>query len=78
MNDLLININRVHTTPLGIVRIKKNLELKTIDVVNWCKKKIKNADKIIRKGKNWYVHKVNTIITINAHSYTIITAHKYG
>jgi hypothetical protein len=58
------------------MRIKKNLELETVDVVNWCKKKIKNADDIIRKGKNWYVHKENTIITINANSYTIITAHK--
>jgi hypothetical protein len=78
MNDLLTNINKVHTTPLGIMRIKKNLALKTTDVVNWCKNKIKNADNIIRRGKNWYVHKENAIITINAHSYTIITAHKYG
>jgi hypothetical protein len=78
MNDLLININRVHTTPLGILRIKNNLGLETTDVVNWCIKKIKNADKIIRRGKNWYVHKENAIITINVHSYTIITAHKYG
>jgi hypothetical protein len=76
MNDLLTNINRIHTTPLGIIRIKKNLELETVDVVNWCKKKIKNADNIIRRGKNWYVHKENTTITINANSYTIITAHK--
>jgi hypothetical protein len=76
MNDLLTNIKKIHTTPLGIMRIKKNLELETVDVVNWCKKKIKNADDIIRRGKNWYVHKENTIITINANSYTIITAHK--
>jgi len=36
-NDLLSNIDKVHTTTLGIVRIKRNLEL-TIDdadVVNW-------------------------------------------
>jgi hypothetical protein len=76
MNDLLMKINKVHTTPLGIVRIKKNLELRTDDVVSWCKRKIKNANYIIRKGKNWYAHKENTIITINANSYTIITAHK--
>jgi hypothetical protein len=76
MNDLFKNINKIHTTPLGITRVKKNLELETIDVVNWCKKKINNADNIIRRGKNWYVHKENTIITINANSYTIITAHK--
>jgi hypothetical protein len=76
MNDLLININKIHTTSLGIKRIKKNIELKIVDVVNWCKNEIKNANSIIKKGKNWYVHKENIIITINANSYTIITAHK--
>jgi hypothetical protein len=76
MNDLLVNINKIHTTSLGIIRIKKNLELETNDVVNWCKRKIKNADNIDRRGKNWYVYKENIIITINANSYTIITAHK--
>ena len=76
MNDLMTNLNKIHTTPLGIMRIKKNLELETDDVVNWCRKKTKNADDIIRKGKNWYVHAGDSVITINAHSYTIITAHK--
>jgi hypothetical protein len=75
-DDLLKNINKIHTTPLGIIRIKKNIDLETVDVVNWCKKKIKNADHIIKEGKNWYVYKENIIITINATSYTIITAHK--
>jgi len=76
MNELLENINKLHTTALGINRIKKNLEIKTNDVAAWCKNKTKNADKILRKGKNWYVYADNSIITINAHSYTIITAHK--
>jgi hypothetical protein len=76
VNDLLTNIDKIHTTELGIIRIKKNLELKTDDVVNWCKKKIKNADEIIKNGKNWYVFIGNNVITINAKSYTIITAHK--
>jgi hypothetical protein len=39
------------------MRIKENLELETVDVVNWCKNKIKNADNIIKRGKNWYVYK---------------------
>jgi len=76
MNELLENINKLHTTTLGIMRIKKNLEIETNDVVAWCKNKIKNADNIIRKGKNWYVYANGSIITVNAHSYTIITAHK--
>jgi len=73
MNEIT---KKIHTTELGKVRIKKNLELETDDVVKWCKNKVKNADNIIRKGKNWYVYKDDVIITINANSYTIITAHK--
>jgi hypothetical protein len=73
---LIQNIAKIHTTELGVERIKRNLHLETDDVVNWCKQKIENADKIIRKGKNWYVYADKTVITVNAHSYTIITAHK--
>jgi hypothetical protein len=76
MEVLLNNIDKIHTTELGIVRIKRNLELKTNDVVNWCKDEIKKSNEIYRKGKNWYVFGEGFIITINAHSYTIITAHK--
>ncbi len=76
MNDLLSNIDKIHTTELGIVRIKRNLSLETDDVVNWCKQQIQQADSIERKGKNWYASIHNTIITVNAYSYTIITAHK--
>ncbi|MDR0321244.1 MAG: DUF3781 domain-containing protein [Treponema sp.] len=76
MNDLTANLDKIHTTTLGIIRIKKNLELKSNDIVEWCKSKIKNANDIIRNGKNWYVDIGSSIITINAHSYTIITAHK--
>ena len=76
MNDLITNLEKLHTTELGAARIEKNLELKTEDVVNWCKRKTENAENIIRRGKNWYVYAGNCVITINAHSYTIITAHK--
>ena len=76
MNELLLNLNKIHTTELGILRIKKNLELETKDVVKWCKNKIKNSVKIIKKGKNWYINIENIIFTVNVNSYTIITAHK--
>ena len=76
MNDLLENLDKIHTTALGIIRIKKNLDLETNDAVSWCKKKIKKADSIIKNGKNWYVYFDDNVITINAGSYTIITAHK--
>jgi len=77
-NDLIKNMEKIHTTELGIIRIKRNLELDTEDVVNWCKQKIKNADNIYKKGKNWYVSFEDCIITVNASSYTIITGHKKG
>ena len=71
-----IDIEKLHTTPLGIERIKRNLKLKDCDnVVAFCKEQVVQADKIIRKGKNWYAYIDNIIITINTHSHTIITAH---
>lgn len=76
-NELLTHLAILHTTKLGIIRIKRNLALDTNDVVSWCKSKINSPRAIItRKGKNWYVNIDNCIITINASSYTIITAHK--
>ena len=75
-NDLKQNIDKIHTTEMGIERIKRNLDLETVDVVEWCKQKIEQADEIIRRNKNWYVYSENSIITVNARSYTIITAHK--
>ncbi len=76
-NILLQNINKIHTTALGINRIKKNLELKDEDVVTYCQNKIKDSNSIVtKKGKNYYVEIDNIIITINSYSYTIITVHK--
>ena len=75
-NELLSNLDKIHTTELGVERIRKNLGLDTEDVVKWCKEKTEKADDIFRKGKNWYVHVDDCIITINAYSFTIITAHK--
>ena len=75
--DLLHNLDKIHTTELGIIRIKRNLSLETEDVVTWCKNKISSPNEsITRQGKNWYVNVENCILTINAHSYTIITAHR--
>lgn len=76
-DELLTNLNRIHTTDLGLLRIRKNLSLDVEDVVSWCKDKImaENAE-ITRKGKNWYVSVDGCIITVNAYSYTIITAHR--
>ena len=52
---LLSNIDKVHTTEMGIDRIKKNLGLDTNDVVEWCKNKVLDEGcNICRQGKNWY------------------------
>ena len=73
---LLSNINKIHTTELGVIRIKNNLKIDT-DVVAYCKKKVLDKEcNIYKKGKNWYCEIDNIIITINSYSYTIITAHK--
>lgn len=75
--ELLNNLEKVHTTKMGIDRIKRNLNLEIEDVVDWCVNKIKDSNcKINRNGKNWYAEIEDCIITINAYSYTIITAHK--
>lgn len=73
---LLSNIDKVHTTELGVNRIKKNLKLDINDVVEYCKSKVlDNKCNIYKKGKNWYCEIDNIKIAINSHSYTIITAH---
>ena len=73
---LLSSIDKIHTTEMGIDRIKKNLKLNINDVVEFCKNKIldKNCN-IYKQGKNWYCEIYNIKITINSYSYTIITAH---
>ena len=62
---LLSNIDKVHTTEMGIDRIKKNLKIDTNDVVEHCKNKVLD--------KNCEIDNIK--ITINSYSYTIITAH---
>ena len=76
-NELLKNLDKLHTTKLGVKRIKRNLSLDTDDVVDWCKTKINSGNAVItRNGKNWYSNVGDYTITVNAYSYTIITAHK--
>ena len=74
-NELINNIDLIHTTKLGEERIKKNLCI-TGDVVLFTKKVILNEESIITKvGKNYYVELNNMTITINSYNYSIITAH---
>ena len=73
---LLSNIDKLHTTEIGIDRIKRNLKINTENVVKYCKEKIlDNNCNIYKQRKNWYCEVDNIIITVNSYSYTIITAH---
>ena len=77
-NDLIENIEKLHTTPMGVDRIRRNLSLDddVKDVVAFCRQKIlAPTANISRQGKNWYVKIDGCVITVNAYSYTIITAH---
>ncbi|SFW12088.1 DUF3781 domain-containing protein [Ruminococcus flavefaciens] len=76
-SELINNIDKLHTTELGEVRIKRNLSLECSDTVKWCRYRILSPEAVIgRRGKNWYITVNGCIITVNAYSYTIITAHK--
>lgn len=74
---LLNNIDKIHTTELGIKRIKKNININCDTIVSYIKEKIKdNNCNIYKNGKNWYCEIDNIRITINSYSYSIITVHK--
>ena len=73
---LLENVEKIHTTEMGIGRIQKNLGIDE-EPVSYCISKLKQENSIVNKeGKNYYVDVDACIITINSSSFTIITAHK--
>ncbi len=73
---LLENIEKIHTTEMGVGRIQKNLKI-TEEPVSYCISKLKQENSTVRKeGKNYYVDVDGCTITINSSSFTIITAHK--
>ncbi len=77
MERLINNVNKLHTTQLGVKRISKNLNL-SCDVAEWCKNAILSPKtKITKKGKNYYAETGDCVITINSYSFTIITAHAH-
>ena len=41
---LLDNIDKIHTTEMGVDRIKRNLKIDTTDVVGYCKNKVLNKN----------------------------------
>lgn len=78
-SDLIVNMDKLHTTEMGRERIRRNLNINDDDVVAWCRRRILDEKSVSsRQGKNWYVDAADCRITINAGSYTIITAHRRG
>ncbi len=71
-------LDRLHTTKLGAERIRRNLALSgEEDIVAWCRHRIAAPGTVVRRqGKNWYVHAEGIVFTVNAASFTIITAHR--
>jgi len=83
LNEILkISIsNQFRNTPMGFVRIRKNLNISNLsnsETENYCKKIILSTpiEDIETKGKNHYFKcfEHNAILTVNSHSFTIITA----
>ena len=73
---LLENVDRIHTTEMGVGRIQKNLGIDD-EPVGYCISKLKQDNAVVLKeGKNYYVEVDDCRITINSSSFTIITAHK--
>lgn len=73
---LLENVDKIHTTEMGIARIQKNLGIDD-EPVGYCISKLKKEEsQVTKEGKNYYVHVDECKITINSSSFTIITAHK--
>lgn len=73
---LLDNVDKIHTTKMGVGRIAKNLEI-SAEPVSYCISKLKKEESRVKKeGKNYYVEIDDCRITINTRSFTIITAHK--
>lgn len=77
--DVLISsIERIHTTEMGAERIRRNMSLDAeCDAVQRCTEMImKPKCSVERRGKNYYAVADGFVITVNAYSFTIITAHK--
>lgn len=75
--DKLLSVTKnIHTTVLGELRIKRNLGFENTDVIEFCKSIIRNKKcNMYRQGKNYYFKLDNIVLTVNAKSYTVITAH---
>lgn len=74
---LVEKIDKIHLTFLSEKRIKKNLRTDADDILLFCKTLITDkSSSVIKKGKNYYVSLNGITLTVNASTFTVITAHK--
>ncbi len=85
MNETLkiLIAQKFRNTPMGFLRIKRNLDIlkySDFETENYLKKTILSTPlkEIETRGKNHYFKcfKNNAILTVNSHTFTIITAKK--
>ncbi len=79
MSEILENIDKMHTTELGVQRIKRNIcrpdEETDVELISFCKSLVSAPDcNIEKRGKNWYCSKDNVELTVNSYNFCIITA----
>ena len=74
---LIEDLGRLHTTEMGAEWVRRNIGLTGEDPVEWCRARILDEGAMTeRRGKNWYVRAGGCVITVNAGSFTVITAHR--
>ena len=77
-DDLPFDLALLHTTDMGVDRIRRNLGLSSdTDPAAFCRSLIEaEGCAVSRQGKNYYCEKDGVRVTVNAGSLTIITAHR--
>ena len=62
--ELLDNIDKVHTTDMGVDRIKRNIEVDVEDIVEYCVEKI-NQEKSINSVDSVTIYPYSDFLTLN-------------
>lgn len=77
LNELLQNLDKIHISKSGEVRIRNDFGLTIDNVLDWCKEKISDQAAIIERiGKSWFVYLGDYMITVDARRYHITGVQK--
>ena len=75
--NVFIDIAKLHTTAKGVLRIARNLSIAEESSLSYCIAVINDErTDVVRRGKNLYYAGGDIVVTVNASSLTIITAHR--